>query len=419
MDRHFHPACFTCHRCHKQISLTDPSFVPYGTPPHPFHAVCAQDELNGDFLKKNHLSSSSECFHCKKPFSVLTAVTGFLTAGGRQYHPGCFRCAACQQPLGSSQVFTQHGEPPLPYHPHCAEQLFSSRCSLCSQVLKGQCFRHPFFEDEVYCKETSHENRRTCCSCQRREPFKAGSGFRELQDGRVLCGVCSTAAALDRGSAVDEGTRTAQRLYGQVVDFMERKLGLPIPNGMRDVPVLAVDLTALNENRHNACTASHNSPTVRGLTLSSRGEIRQYMHTLHPSGVPALAPVEVSVQETRDVSAVLVLCGLPRDLTAAILAHEAMHVWLKLSRHMPFDLQSKVEEGMCQVISHKFLEELSAGSHDSRTCEQLRAFYRHQIVNDPSPIYGDGFRAASQCEKTLGLDIVLEHLALTKQLPTC
>jgi len=264
---------------------------------------------------------------------------------------------------------------------------------------------------------------------------QSGSGFRELQDGRVLCRECSADSA-PSGSDSAAAAEWTRRLFDRVVDFMERQLGLPIPKGMRDVPVLAVDLSALNENRRNACSNSHDrlghsacvrlslleviartarSPTVRGLTLSSRGEVRHY------SMGRSLAPVELCVQETRAVSAVLVLCGLPRALTASILAHEAMHVWLKLSSHMPFDLRAQVEEGLCQVVSHKFLEEwrsFGGSFEDSTSCERLRAFYLHQIVSDPSPVYGDGFRAASKCEKALGLGVVLEHLALTKQLPT-
>jgi hypothetical protein len=50
----------------------------------------------------------------------------------------------------------------------------------------------------------------------------------------------------------------------------------------------------------------------------------------------------VRVEESRSVSAVLVLFGMPRDLTASVLAHEAMHVWLKLNKDVPFELQPKV-----------------------------------------------------------------------------
>ena len=49
--------------------------------------------------------------------------------------------------------------------------------------------------------------------------------------------------------------------------------------------------------------------------------------------------------------------------------------------------------------------------------ERLRSFYRYQIENDSSPIYGDGFRKAKKCVDSLGLDITIEHIMTTKQLP--
>jgi hypothetical protein len=69
-------------------------------------------------------------------------------------------------------------------------------------------------------------------------------------------------------------------------------------------------------------------------------------------------PAVFQVKEVRDVTAVLVLYGLPRDLTASILAHEAMHVWLKLNKGFPFRMPPKLEEGLCQVIAYLYLESL-------------------------------------------------------------
>lgn len=45
------------------------------------------------------------------------------------------------------------------------------------------------------------------------------------------------------------------------------------------------------------------------------------------------------------VSAIIVLFALPRLLTGATLAHEAMHAWLRLSGVLKLPLD--VEEGLC------------------------------------------------------------------------
>eukprot|EP01035_Chromulina_nebulosa_P021245 gene21245-27528_t len=119
---------------------------------------------------------------------------------------------------------------------------------------------------------------------------------------------------------------------------------------MRDVPILAVDIPSLNEQKQNSHSSLHASPITRGLTLSTVGQIRHMSRGLlqwdrYTNNYISLGPPEiVNVQDVREVSAVLVLYGLPRDLTASILAHEAMHVYIKLNKSFPDKLDSKTEE---------------------------------------------------------------------------
>ena len=90
-----------------------------------------------------------------------------------------------------------------------------------------------------------------------------------------------------------------------------------------------------------------------------------------------------------------------------------------------------MEEGICQVVSYKYLDALSELDgkgrrvHGSRVAssssgleDSLRSYYQFQIQNDPSPVYGDGFRLAQKCEQQLGLDVVVEHISQTKNFPT-
>lgn len=91
-----------------------------------------------------------------------------------------------------------------------------------------------------------------------------------------------------------------------------------------------------------------------------------------------------------------------------------------------------MEEGICQVVSYKFLEALSEQDIEKKglaksaanqaldnanSDEKLRAFYRHQIQNDPTTVYGEGFRLAKKCEGLLGFNIILEHIAQAKAFP--
>jgi hypothetical protein len=284
---------------------------------------------------------------------------------------------------------------------------------------------------------------------------------------------CISTAVLDSAEA--------RPLYLEAVDFMEHSLGLSIPPGMREVPVLAVDMPSLNEQMSRGISASHAGTAVtRGLTLSTVGEVRHMSpgmlrwNPLDGSILGYEAPTVYRTEEVREVTAVLVLYGLPRDLTAAILTHEAMHVWLRLSHHMPRELPSKVEEGLCQFISSKYLESVqdsaasakdaSSSSSSSSTMssntrasftapnrkpltrtssggipigsvshnssddaaverrlkennDKLRALFRCQIEADTSPVYGEGYREAACCCAALGLDIVLSHVRENRVLP--
>jgi hypothetical protein len=128
------------------------------------------------------------------------------------------------------------------------------------------------------------------------------------------------------------------------------------------------------------------------------------------------------VEQRREVTAVLVLFGMPRTLTLSVLAHEAMHVYLKLSRRFRIDLPPHCEEGLCQVIAAKSLrckktysrEELADGGSKS---ERLRKFVHHEIEANPSAVYGDGYRSAVNCVDTLGLEITLDIVSSEGNLP--
>ena len=69
----------------------------------------------------------------------------------------------------------------------------------------------------------------------------------------------------------------------------------------------------------------------------------------------------------------LVLYGLPADLSSSILAHEAMHVWLKLQKEFPVGIDLACEEGLCQVVAHKYLQYLE--SLESEGCAGSSAPY--------------------------------------------
>ncbi|KAH0457990.1 hypothetical protein IEQ34_013305 [Dendrobium chrysotoxum] len=140
-----------------------------------------------------------------------------------------------------------------------------------------------------------------------------------------------------------------------------------------------------------------------------------------------------------EVTAILVLYGLPRLLTGSILAHELMHGWLRLKGYR--NLSPEVEEGICQVLSHMWLESevmpgpsfaptssnyASSSSSSSASYKKagkseiekkLGEFFIHQIAHDISPAYGEGFRMAHAAVNRYGLRRTLDHIRHTGRFP--
>ena len=417
--------------------------------------------------RKADVFNSSGDNLCKICNESIKKSSNHLLALEGKCHVSCFRCDGCGNPISGQYV--PYGNPKRPYHQACHRELFHPRCSLCNDFLPTRYMKqNEILEPEGagYCPNHVADCE-PCFSCNRRQPTAGSrrSDFTRLPDGRLSCSECITLAIFDSSEA--------KPLYSDVIDFMEHTLGLPIPAGMRDVPILAVDLPSLNEQRHlesvrgtSGChecdsysnhnaqrsgkhpsTSNYCTSIARGLTLSVVSEVRHYapgsIHYDDRRGWLQSAPTVVKLQQHREVTAVLVLCCLPRDLTLSIIAHEAFHVWIKLQRNMPVGLPPQVEEGMCQLIASLFLKDiiaqgsmergrgalsgnslmknnnLSSNHHhnDSEWHLKLRKYFLWQLENDISDIYGDGYRIARECFQTLGLHPLIEFIRENKQFP--
>ncbi|CAH0478496.1 unnamed protein product [Peronospora belbahrii] len=308
---------------------------------------------------------------------------------GKAYHPDCFRCTACHGKFTSNKFQVKDGE----YYDHeCYKQLFHPRCDVCEDFIPYQpgtqkiSYKVMPFWDLKYCAE--HDNCDRCCSCQRIEPIDPGRHFHTLTDGRKICYDCCKFVVLD--------SNEAKGVVKEVWAYM-KNIGINLPK----IPVYLVESPVLNEHRKahkKTDTLMHgNNPVIghvtRGLCLS---EVSQIQHMVR-SGKHAV-PQVTSVEKTRSVNAILILYGLPYDLTASVLAHEATHAFIKLRDDFPDSIPPKIEEGICQLMSYLFLKykhmmerkECKKRTYDGR----LRKYYMQQLKNDLSPVYGDGFREA-------------------------
>jgi len=279
---------------------------------------------------------------------------------------------------------------------------------------------------------------RRCAGCHRFEPLFASptKHFIDVGDsntGRCVCLACCRTVVTSNDDAVP--------LWDKVIDFFEGPLGLITSEesvnsssnssssvgvtrqDLKRIPVLVVGMEALNDNTQKNGSKHYGSHQImtRGLCLSEHSSKSGQRRSIGKNGGAG-------------VTAILILSGLPSDLTASILAHEATHAWIKLHANFPFTdpLPLRVEEGLCQLVAHLFLNDgLDSIEHnltfDSMTAfdnndesipsdEKLRQYFRFCIETDES-VYGEGFRLAARAYAKMGMQELLYYVALNHDFP--
>ncbi|XP_057475977.1 protein DA1-related 2 isoform X2 [Actinidia eriantha] len=351
----------------------------------------------------------------------------YLGCMGTFFHPECFCCRSCGLPIREHE-FSLAGKDA--YHKSCFKELTHPKCEVCYQfiptngagLIEYRC--HPFWSQK-YCPSHEYDNTARCCSCERLESWNVR--YVSLGDGRSLCLECMESAIMDTGDC--------QPLYHDIRDYYE---GMNMKLDQQ-IPMLLVERQALNEAIVGEKNGFHHMPETRGLCLSEEQTVTS-IHKRPKVGGHRLVGMRTQPQKlTRkcEVTAILVLYGLPRLLTGAILAHELMHGWLRLKGYR--NLNPEVEEGICQVLSYMWLESevmpgsksmpsTSAASSSSLVSSskkggksgvenKLGEFFMHQIAHDASPAYGGGFRAANAAVNRYGLRRTLDHIRLTGSFP--
>ncbi|WOL07825.1 protein DA1-related 1 [Canna indica] len=346
----------------------------------------------------------------------------YLSAAGSVWHPECFRCYDCKRPI-SDYEFSMSGS--HPYHKSCYRKLYHPKCDVCKDFIPAirdgriEYRAHPFW-GQRYCPSHERDNTPRCCSCERMEPRDAK--YVTLDDGRKLCLECLNFSIMD--------TTECQPLYLDIQEFYEG-LNMKVE---QQIPLLLVERQALNEAMETEKNGHHHFPETRGLCLSEEQIIRTVLR--RPTMGPGNRLIDMVTGPLRvvrrcEVTAILILYGLPRLLTGSILAHEMMHAWLRLKGYG--SLKPEVEEGICQVLGHMWLDsEIISGAGSNVASSSMRPskkgaqtqverklgeFFKHQIEADISSTYGEGFRAANRAVEQYGLRRTLDHIRLTGTFP--
>ncbi|KAL6622561.1 hypothetical protein ACP70R_032440 [Stipagrostis hirtigluma subsp. patula] len=366
------------------------------------------------------------CAGCQNPIGHGR----FLSCMGSVWHPQCFRCFGCNKPI-SEYEFAMHED--QPYHKSCYKEFFHPKCDVCNNFIPTnrngliEYRAHPYWMQK-YCPSHEDDGTPRCCSCERMEPTE--TKYITLDDGRKLCLECLNSAIMD--------TPECQHLYMDIQEFFEG-LNMKVE---QQVPLLLVERQALNEAME-AEKNGHHLPETRGLCLSEEQIVRTILRRpLIGPGNRIIDMITAPHKLTRrcEVTAILILYGLPRLQTGSILAHEMMHAYLRLKGYR--NLSPEVEEGICQVLSHMWLESeiifgssgnvasssvassSSSSTHASSKKgaktefeKKLGAFIKHQIETDSSVAYGDGFRAGNRSVEHYGLRRTLDHIKMTGSFP--
>ncbi|KAI3799055.1 hypothetical protein L1987_34344 [Smallanthus sonchifolius] len=351
----------------------------------------------------------------------------FLSCMGGVWHPECFRCHACSLPISDYEFSMSENRP---FHKSCYKEHHHPKCDVCKNFIPTNVgglieYRaHPFWLQK-YCPAHEHDGTPRCCSCERMEP--RDTRYLLLDDGRKLCLQCLDSAIMD--------THECQPLYLEIQDFYEG-LNMKIE---QQVPLLLVERQALNEAMEGEKHGHHHMPETRGLCLSEEQTISTIIRRPRVGAGRIIDMFTEPYKLVRkcEVTAILILYSLPRLLTGSILAHEMMHAWLRLKGYS--NLPPDVEEGICQVLAHMWLDsEIMAGASGTSVAsssssapapasskkgkrsdfeKQLGEFFKHQIESDTSAAYGDGFREGNKAVLKYGLRSTLDHIRLTGRFP--
>ncbi|XP_052185307.1 protein DA1-related 1-like [Diospyros lotus] len=120
----------------------------------------------------------------------------FLNCTNAVWHPECFRCHVCKQPICDYE-FSMSGN--YPYHNSFDKDHCHPKCDVCKHFILTNAAglieygAHPFWVQKYY-PFLAYDGTPQCCSCERMEPRE--TRYVALDDGRKLCLECLDSAIM-------------------------------------------------------------------------------------------------------------------------------------------------------------------------------------------------------------------------------
>jgi hypothetical protein len=332
-------------------------------------AGCNQPLGEENFIEHEGMTYHAACYH--ERFSPRCAgcgrvITGdSITALGETWHEEHFVCARCSKPLAGQDFFEREGKA---YCKADYDFLFTPKCAICGKPLQGIYSINSW--GDKYCERHNAELPK-CYSCSRLICQSLTGGGEQLGDGRYRCNRCRNTAV----DLLEEGTRIMGEVRLVLASFGLDLAAAQIPLRLTDQD----ELTQLSTHAH----ASDPSGMACNTLLTRGGKVVE-----------------------RKVEKILILYGLPREHFAAVAAHELGHVWLFLNAFP--QLPPEVEEGICELLAYEWIKRQ----------DTPEAQYRLKVMeNNKDPVYGEGFRRVRHALEGRTLLSLLEFVRSAGALP--
>lgn len=291
------------------------------------------------------------------------------------------------------------------------KELHRPTCYVCKNLIpvdsSGQFqYRSNRFWQQKYCPTHARDGTHRCCSCRRLEP--RDTAFSSLTDGRKLCLDCLDSSIMN--------TDECQPLYREVCEFYEN-LNMKV---YQTIPLYLVERQVLNEVKKSENNGHHLFGEIRGVTMTEGCSINAIVEQsrIRDGNETKIKTRRYKLVAYSEVIGIIILYGFPRLLTGRILAHEMMHAWLRLEGY-PF-ISPEVEEGLCEVMAHMWLESqisFMSTSHNNHFEKRLAEYLKYDTESRTSHPYGTGFRRAKRVIGMYGLKGAIDYIRMTDTFP--
>ena len=287
------------------------------------------------------------------PLFFVLLFSGLLSAQ-------VYKCGYCGQII-KDKYYEYRGKH---YHEKCFLDHVVDKCAVCGKPLINTNYVVDIFGNKFHEK---HKNEfPKCDNCGRLICKRITNGGVRYSDGRNVCNLCA------RGSV--KGNEEVRKIFRMTVNEL-KSLGFSV--NLKNVTVYAAD---------------------RNILKKAAG--REYNDALngYTKGIIERSEYGTTVSETKRFT-IYALDGIPYDYLESILAHELMHVWLLQNTSIKHSKQ--LEEGSCNYLSYLLIRR--KGSANSK-------YIIKNLENDPSPVYGEGFRKVKKKFQYKSLPDLLNYL---------